>query len=459
MTSVRIEAVVWVGDDATVRDTIGHHVAWQIDWNPGPVANRWDALHAEAASKLVTLRIDPELSVAEFGRLALRESGRQVAAARIWLEDAVTAERLPDEAMLLDHVDDGDLVLVKVLIPSSVDRLMLSLPDPEKLFTVLHAAAALEVVAWPRLWGAMLYTEEDVDVATYVRTHFDELNAASGDLLRIFVVERPTDWRRAKRYWRPRLEQSLLRTLSVLRWLTWTPYDKAGLYDVAREIGVDPAMLPCLVLFGGTENDRIIFPITSADPAGFRELFGTIHRAVGDAPSTREPLPEVWNHQVRNELVRGTRATDALRALAASSSWADREALARVESAKHALLATDLTGHNVIVAHGSVHDLTFTGPTTFINKPVNTVIQDFQNTYSGKHSDLLTELLSLALNGENLLPEDRVELARRVTRLAESVGSGWFSSAVDAGLFRSEGPDAIARVKEILSALRKDLRW
>jgi hypothetical protein len=213
-----------------------------------------------------------------------------------------------------------------------------------------------------------------------------------------------------------------------------------------------------LVLFGGTENDRIVFPISSANPAGFRELFGTIHRAVGDTPSTREPLPEVRAHEVRDRMVRGTRAADALRALAASSSWADREALGRVEAAKRALLAADLTGQDVLIAQGSVCNLTFTGPTTFINKPVNTVVQDFQNTYEGKHSALLAELLSLALNSETLLPEDRVELARRVARLAETVRLGRHSSN-EAELIAicASGSDIAGRTREIVDALRRSL--
>lgn len=457
---MQIDAVVWVGDGTSVRRPK------PIDWRFG---RSWNALHAEVSSQLVTLDLDPDLTVAQASWLALKKSGRDASIERswlddidisIWMEEAVTGEQLPHEALVSDHLDDGDTVLVKASVqaPRNVRSITIPLSDPEVLFNALQAAAALETVERPRLWGALLYTEEDVEVATYVRTYFEELNSASGELLRIFVVEQPADWRRAKKYWRPRLERPLFRTLSILRWLTWTPYDKSGIYDVARELGVDPTLLPCLVLFGGTEDDRIVFPIPSADAAAFRGLFSMIHRAVGDTWSIDGPEPYAWSRRVNGRLARSVRAADALRALAASSSWADRKALARVEEVKRSLLTADLPRHDVVVAPGSVRNLTFTGPTTFINNPVNTVVRNFQNTDTDERRDLLAELLSLAVNSKSLLPEDQADLARQVAGLVDAVRSGRLSEQAESIARLVEGSDIADRASEIIDALRKEIR-
>jgi hypothetical protein len=274
-------------------------------------------------------------------------------------------------------------------------------------------AAALEVAAWPRLWGAFLYTEEDAALATYVRTHFDELNALSGNHLRLFVVERPPDWKRAKKYWRAQLEPPLLRTLATMRWLRTSPYDKSGLYEVARELGVAPDQFPCLALFGGTSDSTVVFPIRSAAPEALRELFATILGAIGDEAADYEPDKVLDDSGEKYRCEPSVHGAEALQALAASASWADRTALERIEAAKQRV--REVAGPNVIVMHGNPSDLTFTGPTTFINKPVDTVIRDFQNTHVSTAGDRLADVLRLVLTSEDLRPEDKVDLARRIT--------------------------------------------
>lgn len=461
---IRVDVVVWVGDHATTRGTLGQHAAAVLAYRrEGTDPDRWHAVDERVAAGLRTLTVDPAVTVADLARTALDESGEDSGEVwQLWLEDAVSGDRLPDEASVGEHLDDGDLVLLKAETPPMGAYELAPLGDPEQLFDRLHVAAALEVAAWPRLWGALLYTEEDAALATYVRTHFDELNALSGDLLRIFVVERPASWRQASKYWRAHLEPPLLRTLSVLRWLKWTPYDKSGLYDVARELGVDPARFPCLVLFGGTGNGTIVFPIESASPASFRELFTEIHRAVRDTPSGYDLRAAYEDSAERARSGSSVRGAEALRALAASASWADRDALARVEAAKTVLRRTTFSGPTVVLAQGTLGEVNFHGPTTFINKPVNTVIRDFQNTHAGEYGAQLTELLSLALNSADLTPEDRLELARRVTRVAETLKPGETGLLVgyvlgDLQYFAVRGADIYERVREIVTELRGSL--
>ncbi|MEU6156152.1 hypothetical protein ABZ816_39885 [Actinosynnema sp. NPDC047251] len=422
---MQLDAIVWVDDHALLRGTLGHNAAYALTHRITPDDSaRWDKTDARIASGLLALEVDSGTTVAELARLALDTSGEDgTKVVEVWVEDAVTHERLPDEAALAEVLESGDLVLVKAEVPPEACYQLGSLGRPEELFDVLHVAAALEVAAWPRLWGALLYTEEDAEVATYVRTHFDELNAMSGKLLRIFVVERPPDWKRAKKYWRAHLEPALLRTMSVMRWLNSSPYDKSGLYEVARELGVEPDHFPCLALFGGSDDDTIIFPIKSADPASFRELFTLIHRAVGEIPADYQAKQAYDRSDSRDPSQPVLRGAAALEALAASASWADQAALAQVGAAKKALRETEFHGRNVVIAHGTLENITIHGPTTFINKPINTVIKDFQNTHTSTYGARLAEVLRLTLNSEDLPPADRVELAKRVTKAVDVLES------------------------------------
>lgn len=450
---MELDAVVVVGDHARLLGGLGHRAAHTLTGGDG--APDWDEVVATAGDGLLAIEADPQSTVGAFARQALRASWNERAdLVSTWVEDAVTGERLPDDAVVADVLEPGDLVVVKAEVPPTALYQLLPLSKPEQLFDGLQVAAALEVAAWPRLWGAFLYTEEDAELATYVRTHFDELNALSGKHLRLFVVERPPDWKRAKKYWRGHLEPPLLRALSTMRWLRTSPYDKAGLYDVARGLGVTPDQFPCLALFGGSSGDTIVFPIRAATPASLRELFATILGAIGDEPAGYNADKALEDSRARHPPEPSVHGAEALRALAISASWADRAALARVEAAKQAV--REVQGPNVIVAHGNLSQLTFTGPTTLINKPVDTVITDFQNTHVSGDGAQLADVLRLVLNSTDLAPEDKVDLARRITEAVAYLESGnadrrsarYVLRDIEIGAYRGE--DIAGRVREII---------
>ena len=268
--------------------------------------------------------------------------------------------------------------------------------------------------------GVLLYTDADAGVATFIRTHFDELNALTGTLLRIFVMERPNDWRAAKRYWKPRLEPELYRSFASLRWLRWVPFERAGAYELARELGVPVDALPCLVLFAGHEDERkLVFPIDGLTMAGVRRLVQEIADVVGadGAGYTLEDAYESTSYQARG---------------ARSESTARGEALARLRRAEqrlHDTLRPASAGsqqfvfrdHTVFVhLGGKVSDqFNFHGQTTFVNRPVNTVITDFQNAHGdGPAQRGLGELLQLVLSSSALGEAERERLAKLVDEAA-----------------------------------------
>ncbi|MEV7658091.1 hypothetical protein AB0O39_28475 [Streptomyces anulatus] len=117
---------------------------------------------------------------------------------------------------------------------------------------------------------------------------------------------------------------------------------------------------------------------------------------------------------------------------------ADSEAFARVRTAEQAVrdalvpasAAAARQGHHFtdcrVVIHSGTSGATVTENfyfqgthTTFINKPVNTVVRDFQNTYTqAPAQEDLARLLMLVLNSRDLPDADREEAAGAVHDLA-----------------------------------------
>ncbi|MEU7017186.1 hypothetical protein [Streptomyces sp. NPDC046385] len=242
----------------------------------------------------------------------------------------------------------------------------------------------------------------------------------------------------------------MYRVLTPLRWLDWQPYDAQGAYEVASALGADPALLPCLVLLAPAhtaagapgEADRIVFPIQEATPAWFRTLFGHLARLIG--PTARPP-EESWHERyfrrIRYSFGAPVSVQAAIQRLGVSPSAdrvADSEAFARVRAAEQAVrdalvpasVAAEHPGHHFtdcrVVIHSGPAGATVTENfyfqgthTTFIHKPVDTVVRDFQHTYAAAPArDELTHLLTLVLNSRDLPDADREEAADAVHDLA-----------------------------------------
>ncbi|WP_405461875.1 hypothetical protein OG333_00325 [Streptomyces anulatus] len=370
----------------------------------------------------------------------------------VCLTDPASDRELADD-LPLDDADlvDGDLLVLNITSPSPDFNQMGSAPNASVLFQRLQLTAnAPAGDAGPRLFGVLLYTDADVELATYVRTHLDDLNALSGPATRIFVVEKQRGPDAVKRYWRQHLEPELYRVLAPLRWLDWQPYDAQGAYEVVAALGVDPALLPCLVLLAPAHTaadapgpaDRIVFPVQEATPAFFRTLFGQLARLIG--PTARPPEVDSSGRDIRRMGYRFSTPVSvqaAVRRLGAAppaDRAADREAFARVRTAEQAIrdalvpasAAAAHPGHHFtdcrVVIHSGTTGATVTenfyfqgANTTFINKPVDTVVRDFQNTYAqAPAQEDLARLLMLVLNSRDLPDADREEAASAVHDLA-----------------------------------------
>ncbi|MGP2435941.1 hypothetical protein [Streptomyces sp. JW3] len=417
----------------------GERLSWPYARRPDGERIRWEDLRLSGDERVLTgIRLLDERG------LALRE---EVTVAELGLADG-------DTLQFFLSWERADVFEEE----SSVDHLMVGAPTPEHMFAMLQAAAAEPYgPATPRLWGVLLYTEADTGIATYIRTHFDELNALTGPTLGIMVLERPAKWSTVRRYWRQTLDPPLFRVFSAMRWLAWQPYDRHRSHDIARELDIPPDRLPCLALFRATEpRDRLVFPLAEATPAYFRRLFGAISEAVGpNAP--RPDGPRMWRRRDdfshRHDPDPDAAAQDAVasvRALTGTPADPAHQAFDRVRAAEERILAAlrplpdqdqdqdqdqdrdharqyELHGHNVLfIRHegGSVADqFTFHGQTTFINRPVDTVVRDFQNTHATvPHQEHLTRLLHAVLASD--LPDaDREQAARTITQAGDSLAA------------------------------------
>jgi hypothetical protein len=353
---------------------------------------------------------------------------------RAWIADPATDREIPGDATVREAgLDTGDLVSLCIEWQVGLAYMLEPAPDPESLFRSLQiGAGSRSPYGLPRLWGILLYTDADAELATYVRVHFDELNALSGPILRVFVLERPESWASARRYWRANLEPSLYRVLGTLRWLRWKPYERHRAHDIARALDIHPGLLPCLVLLrspGG--SSRITFPITTVSTGYLRQLFGGIQQAIG---SDRRPDTEAFDR-----------------------------VLAAEERIKRAMLPAPGTpgrgvpgtyifnGYSSVLTYGKEmqENFNFYGPATFINRPVDTVVQDFQNVHSSTEGrgDLVA-LLRLVLSSADIDDSTREEAAGLIHEVAgELEAPERDASAIRAKLGKLRA--AVSRVADI----------
>jgi hypothetical protein len=350
--------------------------------------------------------------------------------AEIWLADPATGERLDGQGTVGEAgLGDQDLVVLNAEHDYGIGYMMGPAANPRELFAWLQLLAQRSEADQERpcVRGVLLYTEADVELASYVRRHFDELNVLSGITFEILVAERPSNWRSAKRYWREHLPPAEFRCMAALQWLIWKPFEKYRVYEVAQRLGVGFDQLPCLVLTTyPTSRENLVFPIHEVSVKTFRTLFQALHEVVEDGP--------VMSYDLVADLEK-TRGYGPVRRSPRLNGGTEA-AWSRLR-AGHARLLSELTPvqGNVFTFRGSTvfvnrpggqvsEQFNFHGQTTFVNRPTNTVISDFQNTYTGVAGQAeLQQLLRLILQTGGLSDEDRERGALLVHETAAEIAT------------------------------------
>jgi hypothetical protein len=131
------------------------------------------------------------------------------------------------------------------------------------------------------LIGVLLYTDEDIELSTYIRENFDNLHSMSGKEVEIFFIEEPptNSTNLAPHFWKTKLERAAYRTWSLLGWVRSKPYDKSAAYKIADSLGIYSDQLPCIVLFDEiSQAEKIVVSIPNNFSRFFRDYFANSKR-------------------------------------------------------------------------------------------------------------------------------------------------------------------------------------
>jgi hypothetical protein len=323
----------------------------------------WSGLDAKRFQERFSLTVDGDLSTGELLKAAMERAQSGAAGSsrlrRRELELPIQEEalqglfHLESGAQILEgnnidtySIEDGDHLGLIIEHQPQAFYSLVPLPDSESVFKAIRSTDGTSPKAADRaLRGALLYTDEDIEIATYVRKHFASLSEASGPSLHLYVVEQPeSDWREASRYWKGILDERLQREWVTLGWLRTKPYRPEESYKVARSLGVYPDQLPCLVLFDQVADPtKLVFPLLDGSARSFRALFGRLQRLILPGEPT-----EISFAGIRRDY---------------------EEILAFLEAESESHTAEDRAVY------------TFNGQTVFINKPAGALtLSEFQNS-------------------------------------------------------------------------------
>ncbi|MDD4448403.1 MAG: hypothetical protein PHN61_12110 [Methanothrix sp.] len=199
------------------------------------------------------------------------------------LDMPVNEVSLPDKAHVLmmnnmcrTKMENGDRM--KSDIMGDYESLgILPLPTDDVAFKLLKG----DFGDYP-LFAFLLYSEVDEDLAEFIRLKGRWLHSLSGSDCLIGVFENPSAWGEGwKRNWQKRLGCEFNK-LSA-EWQNITPFDRDEAFVLADKLGVDKALLPCLVFIEDLKGNKLLnMPLVAnnADFAKyFQDIFSCVHKA------------------------------------------------------------------------------------------------------------------------------------------------------------------------------------
>ena len=357
-------------------------------------------------------------------------------------------QNAPDLNITLAELNIGpsDVILMEAAYDDGAHYCMVGVPDVDSFQR--HVVAKVEefnrILRSPLLCGTLLYTDEDLELVRYVKTNFTSLSALAGEYLNIYVVERPT-LAADLQYWRNALRVEAYQLLGLAGVLKHIPYSRHHSYEIATRLGVSAKHLPCLVVFDYLERpNKLIFPIHEVTPKYFRNLFSELTRIVSSKvphpsriPHDRNLIDMIPDLELHNY---DHRASGVNLSLADTFERVRRSYVEIVNS----LEVTKHDGQPCYMFHGAMvfisnlhsevsvsEKFIFNHETTFINRPKNSIIQDFQNKHQidadGENAPILqnlSRLMELVVASTELADIDREDGLRAIDLTATEVRHG-----------------------------------
>lgn len=203
---------------------------------------------------------------------------------------------IPTDTLETKNVKNGDTLRLAYMVTAG-GLPVRSYRDLQLVEAVLNKDHLLSSADGKLWFGIILYTDEDKNLANFVRLHFRELHEMSGENCLFFVIEKPDD------KWIPDVKEKLgslagkyLDALwDRLGTETFQPFDKTKSYEIARQFNVKPSQLPCVIFFTDLKtreslpipiNNFVKFPKAENDE--YTLFFRTIFSCVQNVPAKEE---------------------------------------------------------------------------------------------------------------------------------------------------------------------------
>ena len=154
---------------------------------------------------------------------------------------------------------------------------------------------------WRSIYAFFLYTNEDKNIARYVREYFHELDRLSGSKCLIFLIDKPPkSWEeeaKAREYWAEfKFRQWVWEGFTEI-----IPYDRSKAYEIAEFLSISPRFIPCLVFFRNiNETELLVYPLDNSwsdekSTKEFRELFSVVQKSIEDAEDIEKQKELIWD--------------------------------------------------------------------------------------------------------------------------------------------------------------------